>query len=101
MQRVQGSQIVYVAPAEQVGAAKPVVVGGVKLVEGGVARGRVLAAGRILVFHFQIERQCQFNGAGNAAEPSISAMLDEACFAVLDRSEEHTSELQSLRHLVC
>src|ERR1035438_6367035 len=23
------------------------------------------------------------------------------CFASLDRSEEHTSELQSLRHLVC
>src|SRR5947199_5809569 len=27
--------------------------------------------------------------------------LDHLAFAIKDRSEEHTSELQSLRHLVC
>src|SRR5262245_66012997 len=33
---------------------------------------------------------------GGAIYPSIDGIIDEA-----ERSEEHTSELQSLRHLVC
>src|SRR5437899_4017096 len=31
----------------------------------------------------------------------IGAIDEEAVAAAVDRSEEHTSELQSLRHLVC
>src|SRR5437899_7023380 len=31
----------------------------------------------------------------------IAAVMDECCLIRTMRSEEHTSELQSLRHLVC
>src|ERR1035441_10927720 len=35
-------------------------------------------------------------------QSEVPSMLSEnACFADFSRSEEHTSELQSLRHLVC
>src|SRR5262245_64481162 len=45
---------------------------------------------------------------GSPAVPKTIGMVDVACFAArtaavppVMRSEEHTSELQSLRHLVC
>src|ERR1039458_3210633 len=39
------------------------------------------------------------NDRGRCA--ALNACAHEACVVELDRSEEHTSELQSLRHLVC
>src|SRR5947199_5162392 len=36
-----------------------------------------------------------------ALEPALGAGGTKAVAVVADRSEEHTSELQSLRHLVC
>src|SRR5437899_9978591 len=39
--------------------------------------------------------------AGLAARRAGMATSADACSHLQDRSEEHTSELQSLRHLVC
>src|SRR2546422_2221162 len=36
-----------------------------------------------------------------AAEPGVGARAEEGCNGTQDRSEEHTSELQSRLHLVC
>src|SRR5262245_15319858 len=71
---------------------------------GGVIRGldEVERSG-VLVFHAGTRRE----GAewvvrgGRAAYLTATAPSLEAARAQVDRSEEHTSELQSLRHLVC
>src|SRR5262245_63129906 len=38
---------------------------------------------------------------GRYAEPAVRALAWGGRYLVIGRSEEHTSELQSLRHLVC
>src|SRR5262245_64798655 len=60
-----------------------------------------------------VHRQCATQSTGNSCEKSAFRKMfscaifcqlgaGDACFsAYLPRSEEHTSELQSLRHLVC
>src|SRR5258705_7462154 len=47
---------------------------------------------------------CPWNQLENGREAKIAnhiATIQTACETHLERSEEHTSELQSLRHLVC
>src|SRR5205814_8636725 len=58
------------------------------------ARGLERSATRL-----RLARQCARTRAGRKANPSHRQVPGQP--VRLDRSEEHTSELQSLRHLVC
>src|SRR5438045_6310573 len=46
-------------------------------------------------------RAAQVDGHVSGQNADAAGPLDEDAVAVEERSEEHTSELQSLRHLVC
>src|SRR5437899_7111167 len=44
---------------------------------------------------------CYGCGEENRVLQDHSELIPQICYLALSRSEEHTSELQSLRHLVC
>src|SRR5436853_3643121 len=46
-------------------------------------------------------RQIEGIGIGRPVDPVVAKAAVRRCHAAGSRSEEHTSELQSLRHLVC
>src|SRR5262245_65125087 len=51
--------------------------------------------------HFARGRIDRFNSIASRSDASSSCLIKSVTRALRLRSEEHTSELQSLRHLVC
>src|SRR5262245_64834130 len=68
-----------------------------------------LCSTRRLAFSITISATCTWREAGSSKVEDTTSPLTERCMSVTSsgrssinrRSEEHTSELQSLRHLVC
>src|SRR5205814_6185086 len=65
-----------------------------------IRAGQVEQAGKLLSAPYRI-RGMVTHGAGRGAKIGFPTANLSAIDTLLPRSEEHTSELQSLRHLVC
>src|SRR5690606_42157210 len=68
----------------------------------GIHHATISASGDVVLHENRVREVITLaQGAGEAVEDMIGELLGEAWDAELERSEEHTSELQSRENLVC